>query len=96
MPDLPTPFGSRILVRLEEVEEKTQGGIILQPDAKMQRLRGTVVAAGKVGYPDDWTGERIDDLVGSTVAFMDFGIPELDGIDGHLIVPEDAIIGYWS
>lgn len=93
-PALPKPFGARLLVKLEAVEEKTSGGIILQKEAQVQRLRGKVVDHGRLDYPDGYNGDRLDDLIGTEVIFMDFGLPEIDGLDGYMIVPEDAVVAY--
>jgi co-chaperonin GroES (HSP10) len=50
------PRGERILVRLEKVEEVTEGGIILTKSTRdrdqVSALRGTVVALGPDAYCD--------------------------------------------
>ncbi len=40
------PLDDRILVKPEEPEEKTKGGIVLPDTAKEKPLRGEVIAAG--------------------------------------------------
>jgi len=40
------PLGDRIVVRREEAEEKTSGGIVLPDSAKNKPQRGTVLAIG--------------------------------------------------
>lgn len=41
-----TPIADRIIVRREESEEKSKGGIILPENAKKKPQRGTVIAVG--------------------------------------------------
>jgi chaperonin GroES len=61
------PLGDRIVVRREEAEEKTAGGILLPDTAKNKPQRGTVLAVGtgkmlKNGTrraPDVKTGDKV-------------------------------------
>ncbi len=40
------PLGDRVLVKLEEIEEKTAGGIFIPQTAQEKTQSGTVVAVG--------------------------------------------------
>lgn len=93
---LPTPWGSRVLVRLVEIEEQTGGGIFVPKRAQVQRLRGTVLSAGEEAFPEGYEGPRLTDLIGKEVIFLDMGIPEIEDLEGYLIVPEDAIVAVFE
>lgn len=45
--DLPQPYGSRVLIRIDKAEKASKGGIILPDSSREEDRRGTVVAAGK-------------------------------------------------
>ena len=46
------PLGDRVLIKREDAEEKTSGGIIIPETSKEKPSKGTVVAVGDV---DDFT-----------------------------------------
>jgi chaperonin GroES len=52
------PIGDRIIVRREESEEKTAGGILLPDAAKKKPQRGTVLAVGP-GKLNEKDGSRM-------------------------------------
>lgn len=80
------PLGDRVLVKMEEVEEKTAGGIFIPQTAQEKTQTGTVVAIG-----DDKEaitvkkGDKImyDKYAGTTVA--------IDGVD-HLLMKMPDIL----
>ena len=80
------PLGDRVLVKSEESEEKTAGGIFIPQTAQEKTQTGIVVAVG-----DDKDvikvkkGDRImfDKYAGTTVA--------IEGVD-HLIMKMDDIL----
>jgi chaperonin GroES len=80
------PLGDRVLVRNEETEEKTAGGIFIPQTAQEKTQTGVVVAVG-----DDKDvikvkkGDRIvfDKYAGTTVT--------VEGVD-HLIMKMDDIV----
>lgn len=54
------PKGYRILVRPDEIEETTEGGIILAVDKTLERAaqkKGTLVAIGETAWKDLGDGE---------------------------------------
>jgi chaperonin GroES len=51
------PIGDRIIVRREESDEKSAGGIIIPDAAKQKPQRGVIVAVGP-GKQNKKTGER--------------------------------------
>lgn len=50
------PLDDRVIIEIEEAEEKTQGGIVLPDTAKEKPQRGKVVAVGSGKLLD--SGER--------------------------------------
>ena len=89
------PLQDRLLVkRLDEVEEKTRGGIIIPDTAKEKPQQGKVVAVGKGKVGDDGKVTPLDVKAGYTVLFGKYSGSEikLDGIE-HLIMREDDVLG---
>ena len=66
------PLGSRVVIKKAEVEEKTQGGLILTSSAKEQPQYAEVVAVGP-GTKD----EPMELKVGDTVVFSKYGGTEI-------------------
>jgi len=89
------PLQDRLLVkRLDEVEEKTKGGIIIPDTAKEKPQQGKVVAVGKGKVGDDGKVTPLDVRAGDTVLFGKYSGSEikLDGVE-HLIMREDDVLG---
>ena len=88
-----TPLGSRVLVKRNDEETKSAGGIILPDTAQEKSQRATVIALGK---GKDKKGKTLEFTVevGDTVLISKYGGTELK-IDGDevLIVNESDILG---
>jgi co-chaperonin GroES (HSP10) len=90
------PEGVKLLVKVEKVEEKTEGGIYLAPqgreDAEMATVRAEVVAIGpRVDIQFD--GDALD--VGDIVIFARYGgnVVEDKSLDGlHRILNDEDIL----
>jgi chaperonin GroES len=63
------PLGDRVVVRREEGESKTAGGIVLPDAAKEKPTRGVVEAVGNGKLLDDGTRGRLQVQVGDRVLF---------------------------
>jgi len=87
------PLGDRILVKREEEEEKTKGGIIIPDAAKEKPARGKVVAVGKGRVTESGKVEPLDVKKGDIVLFSKYGGTEIT-IEGteHLIMREEDIL----
>jgi chaperonin GroES len=87
------PLGDKMIVRREEAEEKTPGGILLPDSAKTKPQRGKVLAVGE-GKLDD-KGERIAMEVqpGDIVLFTVYGGNELS-LEGekYLILSQSDVL----
>lgn len=79
------PLGDRIVLKYQEVEEKTQTGIILPESAKEKPQEAIVVA---VGTGKDSTGEKIEMQVkeGDKVIFSKYSGTEVKLEDEEYIV----------
>ncbi|KAJ7543175.1 hypothetical protein O6H91_09G028000 [Diphasiastrum complanatum] len=91
-----TPLGDRVLIKIQTVEEKTQGGILLPTTAQTKPQSGEVVAVGE--------GKKIGDkqlnpsvTIGDTIVYSKYAGTELqfNGAD-HLLLKEDDIAGLLS
>lgn len=87
------PLGDRVVVRREEAEEKTSGGIVLPGSAKEKPARGFVVSVGNGRLLD--SGERSpvqvkegDHVIFSSYAGENFKVGE----DELLLMREDDIL----
>lgn len=82
------PLGTRVLVEVEEAEQKTASGIIIPDSAKEKPQKGKVVAVGK-GTKD----EEMEIRVGDTVLYGKYSGTEinLEGND-YLIMKQSDIL----
>ena len=88
------PLHDRVIIKREEVETKSAGGIVLTGSAAEKSTRGKVVAVGKGRVLNDGTIHPLDVKVGDTVIFSDgYGV-KAEKIDGEevLIVHESDIL----
>ena len=93
------PTGDRVLIRRDEAESKTKGGIVLPDTAKQKPRRGTVQAVGpEVGYhrrgPDEGQSLPAEDRIeaGRVVIFNVYGQHDVPGCDGLVLVREEDIL----
>lgn len=79
------PIGNRILVKLVEQHERSQGGIYIPDTAKDKPQTGEVMAVGD--------GDEVKCKVGERVLFAKFSGTEIK-IDGqeHLLLPTDDVL----
>ncbi|HRY22146.1 MAG TPA: co-chaperone GroES [Candidatus Dojkabacteria bacterium] len=87
------PIGNRVLVKPDEIEEKTSGGLVLPPSASEEQRpeTGTVVKLGK-GKID---GKEIsfEVSVGDRIYFKKYSPDEiLIGEDKYLLLNEEDIL----
>jgi chaperonin GroES len=76
-------FDDRVLVKANEAEEKTAGGIIIPDTAKEKPQKGTVIAVGKGRYAEQ-TGNLIPLQIkeGDTIMYGKYGGTEIN-IEGQ-------------
>ncbi|KAK4783504.1 hypothetical protein SAY86_007878 [Trapa natans] len=88
-----TPLGDRVLVKIKNVEEKTQGGILLPTTAQTKPQGGEVIATGE-GKKLGNAKIEISVKTGAQVIYTKYAGTELvfNG-SSHLILKEDDIFG---
>jgi len=77
------PLGDKLLIRLDEVEEKTSGGIILQEESQDKVTKGTVIAKGKGRILPNGDQIPIDIEVGDKVIFGKYSGLEKVEVEGQ-------------
>lgn len=88
------PLSNRVVIKPDEKEEATPGGIVLPDEAKKDTYQGTVVAAGPGRVLDN--GQTLPNSVkeGDRVLYSSWGGTEIE-LDGQslIVLAESDIIG---
>ena len=87
------PIGDRIVVKIEENEERTKSGIVLPDTAKEKPQKGKVVAVGSGRLLDNGKKVELEVKEGDTVVFSKYAGTELK-LDGekYLILSESDVL----
>jgi chaperonin GroES len=87
------PLYDKVLVRREEAEEKTAGGIIIPDTSKEKPSKGVVVAVGD-GARDD-KGNKLPMVLkeGDRVLFSKWGGTEIPNDETLVILKEGDVLG---
>ena len=87
------PLGERVILKLVEAEEKTEGGIVLPDTAKEKPQRGEVVAVGSGKVIENGNKVPLEVNTGDKVFFSRYAGTEVkDGEEKFLIVNERDIL----
>lgn len=88
------PLGDRIVVRREEAQEKSAGGIVLPDTAKNKPQRGTILAVGAGKMLKDGSRRGLQVKVGDQVLFTAWAGDEYKdrGGDQILLMREEDIL----
>lgn len=87
------PLGDRVVVRREDAEEVTSGGIVLPDSAKDKPARGEVVAIGDGHVKDDGTKTPLTVKEGDRVIFSSYAGDDITvGDDEFLLLRESDIL----
>lgn len=88
------PLHDRVIIKREEVETRSAGGIVLTGSAATKSTRGKVLAVGKGRVLNDGKIQPMDVKVGDTVIFNDSYGVKAEKIDGEevLIISEHDIL----
>ncbi len=87
------PLGDRVVIKREESEDKTAGGILLPDSAQNKPARGTVVSVGNGRLLDDGSRGALQVKVGERVIFSSYGGEALSlGDEELLLMREDDIL----
>lgn len=89
------PHRSRIVVRPDAAQEKTEGGIILAEEAKKKPTTGVVIAVGEGTYLSDGTLVPTAAQVDQHVIFEQYtGIPVKDSGEDLLIMDDGDVLAH--
>ncbi|HJN07251.1 MAG: co-chaperone GroES [Pirellulaceae bacterium] len=87
------PLGDRVVIKREESEETTAGGILLPDSAKDKPARGQVISVGNGRLLDDGSRGELQVKVGDRVIFSSYGGETLNVDDEELLLMrEDDIL----
>jgi len=87
------PLGDRVVVRREEGEERTAGGILLPDAAKEKPTRGVIEAVGNGKLLDDGTRGKLQVKAGDRVLFTTWaGETFKVGDEERLLMREEDIL----
>jgi chaperonin GroES len=93
------PLGDRIVVKREEAEEKTAGGIVLPDSAKDKPQRGTVLSVGPGRMLKDGTRRALQVKQGDKVLFTNWAGDEFKGrstSDNILLMREEDVLAVFE
>lgn len=87
------PLGARLVIRREELEETTAGGIVLPGASREKPNRGTVISVGNGQILKDGSRSKMQVKVGDEVLFASYGPDEIKlGEDEFLMLHEDDVL----
>ncbi len=89
-----TPLGDRVVVKRQDAEEKTAGGIVLPDSAKNKPQQGKVLSIGQGRMLKDGTRRGLQVKVGDTVLFTAWAGDEYKarGAENLLLMREEDIL----
>ena len=87
------PLHDRVIIRREEEERKSPGGIVIPDSATEKPIRGKVIAVGNGKILDDGSVRKVDLKKGDNVLFGKYSGTEIkmDG-DELLVMREEDIM----
>ncbi|MHC2070490.1 co-chaperone GroES [Bremerella sp. T1] len=88
------PLGDRVVVRRDELEEKTAGGIFLPETAKNKPSRGVVISVGNGRLLEDGSRSELQVKEGDKVVFSAYAGSDTFtiGDDEVILIREDDIL----
>ncbi len=88
------PLEDRVVVKPQDAEEKTAGGIVLPEAAKEKPLMGKIIAIGNGKLLDNGTRAKMSVKKGDVVLYGKYGGSDVE-VDGteYKIMRESEILG---
>jgi chaperonin GroES len=88
------PLHDRLLVKRQEAETRSKGGIIIPENAKEKPIEGVVIAVGNGKVLDDGKVRALEVKVGDKILFGKYSGTEIkvEG-DEHVILREEEVLG---
>ncbi|MFR1672272.1 MAG: co-chaperone GroES [Candidatus Gastranaerophilaceae bacterium] len=87
------PLGDRIVIKVIEDTEQTQGGIFIPDSAKEKPQKGEVVAVGAGKMNDKGEREPMDVKVGDVILYAKYSGTDIkmDGTEYKILSVKDAL-----
>ena len=87
------PLHDRVIVKREDEERKSPGGIVIPDTAAEKRIRGKIVAVGKGKILENGSVRPLDLKVGDKILFGKYGGTEVK-VDGDelLVMREEDVM----
>ena len=87
------PLHDRVIVKCEDEERKSPGGIVIPDTAAEKPIRGKIIAVGKGKILEDGKVRPLDVKVGDKILFGKYGGTEVkvDGEDLLVMREEDVM-----
>lgn len=87
------PLADRVLVKVDEEETKTKGGILLPDTAQKKSQKGTVIAIGSSKILDNGVRTPLEVKVGDRVLFAKYsGVDIEEEGENYLLLSERDIL----
>ena len=87
------PLGDRVVIRRDDSEETTAGGIVLPDSAQAKPARGRVISVGDGKLLDDGTRGEMQVTAGDRVLFSSYAGEAIElGEEEYLLMTEDNIL----
>ncbi|MDO4586379.1 MAG: co-chaperone GroES [Planctomycetia bacterium] len=87
------PLGDRVVIRRDESEERTAGGLYLPETAKNKPARGTVISIGDGRILEDGSRSEFTVQEGDRVIFLSYAGEDFKfGEDEYLLMRESDIL----
>lgn len=87
------PLGDRVVIRRDDSEETTSGGIVLPDAAQDKPARGRVISVGDGKLLDDGSRGEMQITAGDRVLFSSYAGETIElGDDEYLLMSEDNIL----
>jgi chaperonin GroES len=87
------PLADRILIKPDEEEEVTKGGIVLPDTAKKRPREGEVLAVGPGKLLDSGQRAPLEISVGDVVVYSEYGGTEITvGTEEYVILDEGSVL----
>ena len=84
------PLGDRVVVRREQAEEKTKGGLFLPDTAKDKPTRGTIVSIGNGRVLENGKRTTFQIKEGDKVLFLSYAGEEFKVGDDELLLMRES------
>jgi chaperonin GroES len=89
------PLGDRVIVKVDDAEDKSAGGIIIPDNAKEPLTRGVIIAVGPGKRGDEGNVREPRVKKGERVIFGKYAGSEIQGTDQrdrHMMLTEDDLL----